>query len=83
MNKILAVVEVDTKLIDVDEDNMREIGNNVKSQIEGWLLGPYNNALSIVVNKGIKINIHQIRDESQPKLVEVKVNYVEKTDKLN
>jgi hypothetical protein len=81
MNKLLAIVTVNED--QATPEILSDLNKYVKGLLEEWIQSDDKNVVTFTVMEGITIDVNQMKDEDQPELVKVKVEYAEKPDKLN
>jgi hypothetical protein len=81
MNKLLAIVTVNED--QATPEVINELNKYVKGLLEEWIQSDDKNVVTFTVMEGITIDVNQMKDEDQPELVKVKVEYAEKPDKLS
>jgi hypothetical protein len=81
MNKLLAIVTVNED--QATPEVLSDLNKYVKKLLEEWIQSDDKNVVTFTVMEGITIDVNQMKDEDQPELVKVKVEYAKKPDKLS
>jgi hypothetical protein len=77
MNKLLVVAKIDPEESDRYwcREQLEDFSKHLRKQVSKWFTDPKEDFLGLVIVSGVKIEVHQLKDEDQPELVRVNVVY--------